>query len=94
MAVYVDDMRAPLGDFIMCHMLADTIEELHAMADCIGMPRGACQHEHLGQGWVHYDISLARRALAVRAGAIEITWRQAGQLCYRWRQARRLVTGR
>ena len=89
MAVYVDDMQAPFGEHFLCHMLADTLEELHAMADLIGMPRRSCQHEHLGLGWVHYDIPLPRRALAVEAGAVEITWRQAGQLCYRWRADRR-----
>jgi hypothetical protein len=44
MTVYVDDMRAeffpphaPGRRFIMCHMIADTEEELHAMAARIGV---------------------------------------------------------
>ena len=32
MAVYVDDMKWPFKGMMMCHMLADTSEELHAMA--------------------------------------------------------------
>jgi hypothetical protein len=71
MTVYVDDMRAPYGRLIMCHMIADTDAELHAMADRIGVKRKWHQGDH-------YDIALAKRALAVAAGAREITQRQLG----------------
>jgi hypothetical protein len=81
MAVYVDSMQARLGRFIVCHMLADTEDELHAMADLIGMPRRHYQGDH-------YDISLALRAIAVSFGAIEISMRQAGAM-----HSRRKVTG-
>jgi len=70
MTVYVDDMRAPFGRMVMCHMAADTREELDAMADKIGVSRRWIQHE---DGWKeHYDISLGKRALAVQNGAVEI----------------------
>lgn len=78
MSVYVDDMRAALGRMIMCHMWADTVDELLIMADRIGVKRKWIQgHPDLSFGkhhkarWVHFDISLTKRALAVRAGAIE-----------------------
>ena len=71
MAVYVDNMRAKFGRLIMCHMIADTEAELHAMADRIGVAR----RWHQGD---HYDIALSKRALAINAGAVEITFRQAG----------------
>jgi hypothetical protein len=53
----------------MCHLLADTPEELHAMADRIGMPRKWYQRE---ASTPHYDISKAMRAEAIAAGAIEV----------------------
>lgn len=71
MTVYVDDMRARFGRLVMCHMIADTEAELHAMADRIGVAR----RWHQGD---HYDIALSKRALAVAAGAVEITQRECG----------------
>lgn len=85
MAVYVDHMRAPYGRMRMCHMFADTTEELHAMADQIGVKRRWCQYP--GTYKEHYDICLSKRALAVKAGAIEITWNELGQML-RERRAR------
>lgn len=64
-------IRATFGRMVMCHMIADTAAELHAMADRIGVAR----RWYPGN---HYDIALSKRALAVAAGAVEITWRQAG----------------
>ncbi len=78
MAVYVDDMRAPYGRMVMCHMLADTDAELHAMADRIGVSRR--WHQKAGTHHSHYDISLSKRAQAVAAGAIEITMRDTGRI--------------
>lgn len=72
MVVYVDDMRARFGRMIMCHMMADTPEELLAMVDIIGVQRQWIQYP--GTYKEHFDISLVKRALAVQAGAIEITW--------------------
>ena len=66
MSVYVDDMRAPYGRMVMCHMIADTEDELHRMAGLIGVARRWYQGDH-------YDICLAKRALAMHAGAIELT---------------------
>jgi len=87
MTVYVDDMKAEYRGMVMCHMLADTDEELHAMADAIGVQRRWWQSPEKASG-SHYDIALSKRALAVRAGAVEITWRQASAM-----NLRRKVTG-
>lgn len=74
MTVYVDDMRAPFGRLVMCHMIADSSEELLAMADKIGVQRKWLQYPRTAQE--HFDIALGKRALAVKAGAVEVTKRQ------------------
>lgn len=76
--VYVDDMRAPYGRMIMCHMGADTTEELIAMADKIGVARKWLQKA--GTKYEHFDISLGKRALAVKYGAQEVTRKQLVQM--------------
>lgn len=70
MAVYVDNARAPYGRMSMCHMVADTEAELHAMADKLGVDR---KHYHA----FHYNICLSNRAKAIQYGAVKVTTRQA-----------------
>lgn len=78
MPVYVDKMNANFGRMKMCHMLADSREELDAMADKIGVARKWIQkpnHPH-----EHYDICQSKKALAIKAGAIEIERQQVGEI--------------
>jgi hypothetical protein len=77
MGVYVDDVRHAFGNMVMCHMWSDTEDELLAMADRIGVQRKWIQgHPTLSHGkhrsasWVHFDIALSKKALAVAAGAV------------------------
>lgn len=70
MACYVDDAVHPFGRMIMCHLWADTLDELLAMVDRIGVQRKWLQQPPKAS-WVHFDISKGKRALAVAAGAIE-----------------------
>lgn len=72
MAVYVDDMKARFGRMVMCHMVADSTDELLTMADRIGVARRWLQDA--GTPEEHFDIALSKRSLAVAAGAVEITW--------------------
>lgn len=73
MSVYVDDMfkyaMGRYGRMRMSHMIADTEQELHAMARRISVARKWYQGDH-------YDIAMSKRVLAVQHGAVEITLRQ------------------
>lgn len=85
MAVYVDDMyKYPMGKFRrmkMSHMIADTDDELHSMADKIGVARKWFQGDH-------YDIAMIKRELAIKLGAQSITWRELGRKAAETRKAR------
>lgn len=85
--VYVDDMRARHGRLVLCHMLADAEDELHAMAARIGVARRWYQGDH-------YDVCRSRRAAAVRLGAVEVTRRQMVEIRRRIRQGEEGGDGR
>ena len=70
MTVYVDPAIHRYRNMIMCHMWADSEAELFAMADRICVARKWIQRPPKAS-WVHFDIAKSKRALAVRAGAVE-----------------------
>lgn len=82
MSVYVDDLIVWGGDDApqcfrhkaSCHMYADTLEELHALAKRIGLKREWFQKHGVVN---HYDLTEGRRAHAVKFGAIEQRRREA-----------------
>lgn len=69
MSVYIGPAVWPYGRMIMSHMVADSLEELHEVADKIGMKRSWFQDKN----YQHYDVSKGKRALAINCGAIEVT---------------------
>ena len=83
MAVYVDGERNRFGRMIMCHMFADSLVDLHEMAQAIGMDREWFQP----LSFPHYDVSLSRRAAAVAKGAIEVDRRTGCEIRRRVRAA-------
>ena len=77
MAVYVDDVRHQFGNMIMSHLWADTLEELLDMVDLIQVNRKWIQGhptlsfgKHRDASWVHFDIALSKKQIALQHGAI------------------------
>lgn len=85
MAVYVDNARIIHRRMKMSHMLADTEEELHAMAKCLGLKREWFQAHPTHP---HYDICDYKRAHAVRLGAVSLARREVVALLRRLRECR------
>lgn len=81
MAVYVDKEENRFGRMVMCHMIADSIAELHAMAGQIGMRREWFQP----LSSPHYDLSKTRRSAALKAGAVEVSRRELVEIIKRQR---------
>ena len=73
MSVYVDKSENSFGRMIMCHMIADTHEELHEMADKIGV---AMKWFQADSSTPHYDICKSKRVLALEHGAIDADRRE------------------
>lgn len=78
MSVYVDNMRAPYRGMIMCHMFADTTDELLDMANRIGVDTRWIQDA--GTAREHFDIALSKRKIAVRLGAKEVGMLDIGKM--------------
>jgi hypothetical protein len=70
MTVYVDDAVTLWRGQRWAHLMADRLDELHAFAARLGLPRHAFQDRPSG---AHYDINAAMRAQAVELGALAIS---------------------
>jgi hypothetical protein len=76
MAVYVDKIETYPISFVAkparkygtkwCHLYADSVEELHAFAESIGLKRGWFQDKTLP----HYDLTPFMRDKALESGAV------------------------
>ena len=70
MTVYVDDAVHAWRGQRWAHLMADHLDELHAMAQRLGLPRRAFQNKTSG---AHYDVTTELRAQALALGAVAIS---------------------
>jgi hypothetical protein len=71
-----------------CHMWADDLEELHALASRIGMRRQWFQDKGSGS-LPHYDLTPPKRLAALVAGAIPVDHDTLGRYVRAHRKAHR-----
>jgi hypothetical protein len=74
MAIYVDTLLSYKSGR-WCHMMADSLDELHEFAEQLGLKRAWFQKPPKASA-PHYDLRASKRELAVELGAIEITSRE------------------
>ena len=80
MTVYVDRLfkRSPKSlqarkyGNLWCHLLSDSIEELHDLAKELGLKRGYYQHRPIS----HYDLTRNKRQQAIKLGATKISTKE------------------
>ena len=73
MAIYVDFVQIEFRGYQWCHMLADSLQELHDFADLIEVDKRLF-HRHAS--YPHYDITTQMRETALKNGAIKATRKQ------------------
>jgi hypothetical protein len=71
--VYIGTRKYKYGRMIMSHMVADSLDELHNMAQFIGIPQKYFQNK---KGKPHYDVSQVKKRKALALGAKEVNDRQ------------------
>ena len=72
--IYIGTREYKYGRMLMSHMISDeSLEELHEMADSIGINRKWFQDK---PNRPHYDISKAKKQLAIKLGATIVAERE------------------
>jgi len=70
MAILVDTPIWPFRDRLWCHLVSDTsYDELHAVAEQLGIPRRGFQGDH-------YDLPAEMRDAAIALGAQPVSGRE------------------
>lgn len=65
-AIYVDNARISWRGRQWCHLVADTLEELHSFARSLGLRRTWFQAQ---ASLPHYDVTVETRTIALSRGA-------------------------
>ncbi|PLA73422.1 DUF4031 domain-containing protein [Hydrogenovibrio sp. SC-1] len=68
MAIYVDNIRIQWRSRKWCHLVADSLDELHVFAEELGLKRAWFQKN---ASYPHYDVTIEVRAKALRIGALK-----------------------
>ena len=67
LAIYVDNVRIAWRGRHWCHLVADSLDELHQFAHALGLKRAWFQaHASLP----HYDVTVEVRGIALILGAV------------------------
>ncbi|RYG38386.1 MAG: DUF4031 domain-containing protein [Burkholderiales bacterium] len=69
MAVYVDREQIPWRGKLWCHLVADSLDELHAFASALGLKRSWFQDR---ASYPHYDVTMSMRERALKRGALSV----------------------
>lgn len=67
MAIYVDFVCIEFRGHKWCHMLADTLQELHEFAVLIDVDKRLF---HRNASYPHYDVTVQMRETAIEYGAL------------------------
>lgn len=71
--VYIDNTNIHNGYYRVSNMLADTPDELYAMADAIGLKRAWEKHDGEFYRGNYFEVALSKKAKALKLGAIEVS---------------------
>ena len=68
MSVYVDRAKVPFKGQEWCHLMADTLEELHHFAQMLEID---ARLFHRTASYPHYDITMEMRERVIACGAVD-----------------------
>lgn len=77
--VYIGKLEFRYRGMLLSHMASPNVEELHKMAEAIGMRREWFQDK---PGRPHYDVSKGRKLQAVKLGAIVVDDKELIRKCF------------